>query len=189
MSRSCLSIRRRIILAPGFASSKKLPWSRSCESNLRRPVLCMGSKPLSLHLLAATFSINQAVKMKPLNPAIPGDSGLSNLSDSLKQQSISAPESSDALLPHTFPDGKPFSFSEGSSLTHIIAYFTRALVSENNIRLPQTIAHRGYKAKYPENSLLAHRGAVEVGAHALETDINLTKDGIAILSHVNNTLS
>lgn len=28
------------------------------------------------------------------------------------------------------------------------------------------------------------KGAVEVGAHALETDIHLSADGVAVLSHV-----
>jgi len=30
----------------------------------------------------------------------------------------------------------------------------------------------------------AFRGAVEVGAEALETDVHLSKDGVAMLSHV-----
>lgn len=30
----------------------------------------------------------------------------------------------------------------------------------------------------------AFRGAVEVGAEALETDIHLSKDGVVVLSHV-----
>ena len=50
--------------------------------------------------------------------------------------------------------------------------------------MPQTIAHRGYKAKYPENTMGAFRGAVEVGAHAIETDIHLSRDGEVVLSHV-----
>ncbi|KAK5987549.1 Phosphatidylglycerol phospholipase C [Cladobotryum mycophilum] len=49
--------------------------------------------------------------------------------------------------------------------------------------LPQTIAHRGYKAVYPENSMAAFRGAVEVGAHAIETDVHLSADGVVVLSH------
>ncbi|CAH0004980.1 unnamed protein product, partial [Clonostachys byssicola] len=49
--------------------------------------------------------------------------------------------------------------------------------------LPQTIAHRGYKAAWPENSMAAFKGAVEVGAHALETDLHLSKDGVVVLSH------
>ena len=32
--------------------------------------------------------------------------------------------------------------------------------------------------------MAAFRGAVEVGSHALETDIHLSKDGIVVLSHV-----
>ncbi len=49
---------------------------------------------------------------------------------------------------------------------------------------PQAIAHRGYKAAHPENSMGAFKGAVEVGAHAIETDIHLSKDDIVFLSHV-----
>ncbi len=30
----------------------------------------------------------------------------------------------------------------------------------------------------------AFKGAVDVGAHALETDIHLTKDEVVVLSHV-----
>jgi tubulin gamma len=51
-------------------------------------------------------------------------------------------------------------------------------------RLPQAIAHRGYKAKFPENTMGAFKGAVEVGAEGLETDVHLTKDGVVVLSHV-----
>lgn len=50
--------------------------------------------------------------------------------------------------------------------------------------LPQTIAHRGYKAAWPENSMAAFKGAVEVGAHAIETDLHLSRDGVVVLSHV-----
>lgn len=49
---------------------------------------------------------------------------------------------------------------------------------------PQAIAHRGYKASHPENTMSAFKGAVEVGAHAIETDIHITKDGVVVLSHV-----
>ncbi|KAI1107056.1 PLC-like phosphodiesterase [Jackrogersella minutella] len=50
-------------------------------------------------------------------------------------------------------------------------------------RLPQAIAHRGYKVVAPENSMLAFRAAVEAGAHAIETDLHLSKDGVVVLSH------
>ncbi|KAF2272494.1 tubulin-domain-containing protein [Westerdykella ornata] len=48
---------------------------------------------------------------------------------------------------------------------------------------PQAIAHRGYKAKFPENTMGAFKGAVKVGAEAIETDIHLSKDGVVVLSH------
>jgi phosphatidylglycerol phospholipase C len=50
--------------------------------------------------------------------------------------------------------------------------------------IPQAIAHRGYKAKYPENSMAGFKAAVEVGAHAIETDLHLSKDGVVVLTHV-----
>ena len=45
------------------------------------------------------------------------------------------------------------------------------------------VAHRGYRRKYPENTLLAMREAVEAGAHYLETDIQLTCDLQPVLYH------
>jgi len=50
--------------------------------------------------------------------------------------------------------------------------------------LPQAIAHRGYKAEYPENTMDAFRAAVAIGAHAIETDLHLSKDKVVVLSHV-----
>jgi glycerophosphoryl diester phosphodiesterase len=52
---------------------------------------------------------------------------------------------------------------------------------------PQCIAHRGYNAAYPENTMAAFIGAIEAGAHALETDIHLSKDGVVVLSHVRDS--
>lgn len=53
-------------------------------------------------------------------------------------------------------------------------------------RLPQAIAHRGAKAYFPENTMAAFRGAVGAGSHAIETDVHLSADGVAVLSHVTN---
>lgn len=50
--------------------------------------------------------------------------------------------------------------------------------------MPQTIAHRGYKAEHPENTIGAFAGAVKIGAHAVETDLHISKDNIVVLSHV-----
>jgi glycerophosphoryl diester phosphodiesterase len=66
-----------------------------------------------------------------------------------------------------------------------IASFACARKDASGNQRPQAIAHRGYKAKFPENTLGAFKGAVDVGADALETDIHLSKDGVVVLSHVN----
>ena len=50
-------------------------------------------------------------------------------------------------------------------------------------RLPQAIAHRGYSAVAPENTISAFRRAVLAGAHALETDLRLSRDGVVVLAH------
>jgi phosphatidylglycerol phospholipase C len=74
------------------------------------------------------------------------------------------------------------------SLIESAAHFLRARtrVGQNGREFPQVIAHRGYNAKFPENTMAAFKAAVEVGAHALETDVHLTSDGVVVLSHVRN---
>ena len=52
-------------------------------------------------------------------------------------------------------------------------------------KFPQAIAHRGYKAAFPENTMGAFKGAADVGAH-IETDVHLSKDGVVVLSHVSS---
>jgi glycerophosphoryl diester phosphodiesterase len=47
----------------------------------------------------------------------------------------------------------------------------------------QVLAHRGYRAKYPENSLLAFRKGFEAGADGLECDVQKTKDGRFVIIH------
>lgn len=45
------------------------------------------------------------------------------------------------------------------------------------------VAHRGYAARYPENTLLAVRKALETGARWVEVDVQLTADRIPVLFH------
>ncbi|HEY8279707.1 MAG TPA: glycerophosphodiester phosphodiesterase family protein [Bdellovibrionota bacterium] len=48
---------------------------------------------------------------------------------------------------------------------------------------PFIIAHRGYSAKFPENTLAAFKGAIDAGAQLLELDVHLTKDGELLVTH------
>lgn len=50
-------------------------------------------------------------------------------------------------------------------------------------RPPLTFAHRGARAHAPENTLEAFRLALRLGAGALESDVWLTADGVAVLDH------
>jgi glycerophosphoryl diester phosphodiesterase len=45
------------------------------------------------------------------------------------------------------------------------------------------VAHRGWAARYPENTLAAVRGALEAGAAAVEIDVQLSLDGVPHLFH------
>lgn len=44
-------------------------------------------------------------------------------------------------------------------------------------------AHRGWKSKYPENTLEAFRAALTLDVDQLETDVRITKDGELVLIH------
>ena len=46
--------------------------------------------------------------------------------------------------------------------------------------------HRGFCAKYPENTLLSYEKAIEIGVDAIEFDIWLSKDKVPVLMHDGN---
>jgi len=47
----------------------------------------------------------------------------------------------------------------------------------------EIIAHRGYSARAPENTLVALGAAISAGADAVEFDLHVTSDGVAVLFH------
>lgn len=49
--------------------------------------------------------------------------------------------------------------------------------------VPTLVAHRGYPARYPENTLIGIEAAVEAGAPWFECDIQLSADHIPYLCH------
>jgi glycerophosphoryl diester phosphodiesterase len=47
----------------------------------------------------------------------------------------------------------------------------------------ELVAHRGYPARYPENSLAGIDAALDAGARWLEVDVQLSSDGVPVLFH------
>lgn len=45
------------------------------------------------------------------------------------------------------------------------------------------IAHRGFSGIYPENTMLAFKKAIEIGADGIELDVHLSKDGQVMIIH------
>jgi glycerophosphoryl diester phosphodiesterase len=45
------------------------------------------------------------------------------------------------------------------------------------------IAHRGHKTEAPEQTMAAYRMAVELGAEMIEADVQLSRDGVAVMMH------
>lgn len=50
----------------------------------------------------------------------------------------------------------------------------------------EVTAHRGYSAVYPENTIPAFKGAIQVGADWVELDVQQTADGEVIVMHDSN---
>jgi glycerophosphoryl diester phosphodiesterase len=55
--------------------------------------------------------------------------------------------------------------------------------SNINLKTPWIIGHRGYHAKYPENTLAAFEAAIEAGAVMIELDVMLSRDRKVVVIH------
>jgi glycerophosphoryl diester phosphodiesterase len=59
----------------------------------------------------------------------------------------------------------------------------KSLSELKTAKRPLIIAHRGYRAKYPENTLVAFQAAIDAGADMIELDVLLTKDRKMVVIH------
>jgi glycerophosphoryl diester phosphodiesterase len=59
----------------------------------------------------------------------------------------------------------------------------KSLSDLKTAKRPLIIAHRGYRAKYPENTLVAFEAAIDAGADMIELDVLLTKDRKMVVIH------
>lgn len=55
--------------------------------------------------------------------------------------------------------------------------------SNRNLRFPRLIAHRGLSNAMPENTLPAFAAAIALGAHEIEFDLRVSKDGELVVCH------
>jgi hypothetical protein len=83
---------------------------------------------------------------------------------------------------------RSFVTSKKSFILLIIVIFTLTSISDNPSRLelfntPSVISHRGGGNYAPENTLVAIKKGIELGADAVEIDIRFTSDGVPILIH------
>jgi glycerophosphoryl diester phosphodiesterase len=53
----------------------------------------------------------------------------------------------------------------------------------NKFKPPWFIAHRGYRAKYPENTLVAFKAALDTGVQMIELDVALSRDRKLVVIH------
>ena len=51
------------------------------------------------------------------------------------------------------------------------------------LKRPWVVAHRGYSAQYPENTVSAFEAAIDAGADMIELDVCLTKDRVPVVIH------
>src|SRR5690349_22308142 len=47
----------------------------------------------------------------------------------------------------------------------------------------QIYAHRGYSSAFPENTMSAFQGALDLGVYGVELDIHASADGIPVVIH------
>lgn len=57
------------------------------------------------------------------------------------------------------------------------------LVEQISCNTPWVVAHRGYKKKYPENTLAAFQAAIDTGVPMIELDVTLSHDRRLIVIH------
>lgn len=67
-------------------------------------------------------------------------------------------------------------------LTRILMHSTTWIMRQQP-SIPEAIAHRGLRDKYPENSLPAFLAALDAGAGGIELDVHATRDNVVVVQH------
>jgi len=59
----------------------------------------------------------------------------------------------------------------------------KKMLKEKSFTPPWIVAHRGYKKKYPENTLAAFQAAMDAGVPMIELDVTLSRDRKLVVIH------
>ena len=59
----------------------------------------------------------------------------------------------------------------------------RARSTPDQTNVPIIVAHRGYAARHPENTLAGVRAALAAGIDHVEVDVLVSSDGVPVLMH------
>ena len=59
----------------------------------------------------------------------------------------------------------------------------KKLFDSKTFKAPYLIAHRGYRTRYPENTLAAFDAAIDAGFPMIELDVTLSKDRKVVVIH------
>ena len=81
-----------------------------------------------------------------------------------------------------------FVFYKKTGLNDYMAAYIKALIADCGVPVPScrmvsSVAHRGYSAEAPENTLPAYKLAKKKGFDYAECDVSFTSDGVAVLLH------
>ncbi len=71
----------------------------------------------------------------------------------------------------------------GCGLLVGVAVISHQLTATQSDHFPQVIAHRGASLAFPENTLAAIQGAIDVGADWVEIDVQEAADGVVVVIH------
>ena len=57
------------------------------------------------------------------------------------------------------------------------------LLEQISCNAPWSVAHRGFKKNYPENTLIAFKAAMDTGVPMIELDVTLSRDRKLVVIH------
>lgn len=159
---------------------------RHCEAFVRRCADCLHYDADRSHCLAQDFPVLREDAIHPRRLSLSVNCAQYAISEAAATRRGAAPE---AATPSS-----PAASASPSALPAASAASPEAVSEEEIITIrrepplkhppyPLIIAHRGDSSSAPENTLSAFKAALAAGAHGIEFDVHITKDGYPVVIH------